>query len=212
MIYLRILPAIKVGWTVVNEIDIHDLFNLGILPKRPQLTAISFGVQRLLSDFLLRNTMLAREKGGCLASVFARCSYEKVIRSVIVCRFIQTSFKHLPRQRRMNAVEREAVEGMLRMRPNKKILQAELVKDTGKYVILKDIHNIQTKISPKSDADSLLAEMRKVPGKNNILSSIPIWLVVCLCLLGIIITEALLLWPTYYYYIDQVCLKLLTQF
>ena len=142
--------------------------------------------------------MLARGKGGCLAlksaSVFARCSYEKVIRSVIVCRFIQTSFKHLPRQRRMNAVEREAVEGMQRMRPNKKILQAELVKDTGKYVILKDIHNIQTKISPKSDADSLLAEMRKVPGKNNILSSIPIWLVVCLCLYW-----ALLLRRPYYY-------------
>ena len=168
----------------INEIDIHDLFNLGILPKRPQLTAISCGVQRLLSDFLLRNTMLARAKGRCLAlksaSVFTRCSYEKVIKSVIVCRFIQTSFKHLPRQRRMNAVEREAVEGMLRMRPNKKILQAELVKDTGKYVILKDIHNIQTKISPKSDADSLLAEMRKVPGKTTYCHRFPSgWLFVC---------------------------------
>ena len=63
----------------------------------------------------------------------------------------------------MNDVERAAVESMLRMRPNKKILQAELLKDTGKYVMLKDIHNMQTRISPKSDADALLAEMRNVP-------------------------------------------------
>ena len=70
----------------------------------------------------------------------------------------------------MNDVERAAVESMLRMRPNKKILQAELLKDTAKYVMLKDIHNMQTRISPKSDADALLAEMRNVPGKQNILS------------------------------------------
>ena len=56
---------------------------------------------------------------------------------------------------------------MLRIRSNKSLLQAELIKDTGQYVMLKVFHNIQTKIAPTSDAETQLADMNKIPRKYD---------------------------------------------
>lgn len=46
------------------------------------------------------------------------------------------------------------------MRPNNKLLQAELIKDTEKY---KEFRNAPTKISPTSDSETLFAEINKIP-------------------------------------------------
>ena len=67
----------------------------------------------------------------------------------------------------MDDAEKYVVANMLRMRPSKKLLYAELIKDTGKYIMLKDVHGIQTKIAPTSVEDILLAEMKNIPGNND---------------------------------------------
>ena len=73
---------------------------------------------------------------------------------------VRIPFKHSPRQWRVDGAEMYVMTSMLRMRPHKKLLQAELTKDTGKYMMLKDLHYIQT-----SNAKTRLPEMKKIPGK-----------------------------------------------
>ena len=47
--------------------------------------------------------------------------------------------------------------GELHVWPNKKLLQMELIRDTGEYVMVKCIHNIQTKIAATEKYDMTLS-------------------------------------------------------
>ena len=56
------------------------------------------------------------------------------------------------------------------MKGNKRILRNHVMKETGKVVLLKDLHNIAAKAKNSGDFDSLLAEMRKEEGMSFIKS------------------------------------------
>jgi zinc finger SWIM domain-containing protein 3 len=58
-------------------------------------------------------------------------------------------FKYLPKQRHLSSKERQDVENMLKVKANKKMLQNYVMQKTGKNVILKDLHNIQSNIKKK---------------------------------------------------------------
>ncbi|KAI5754424.1 hypothetical protein M8J77_008516 [Diaphorina citri] len=51
-------------------------------------------------------------------------------------------FKSLPRQRALDSEEKSAVQEMLSLRCNKKLIKQHIVTSMGKNVILKDIHNM----------------------------------------------------------------------
>jgi len=53
-------------------------------------------------------------------------------------------FKHLPQQRKLPAEVKEKAARLLCMKANKKLIQQEISKETGKVVLLKDICNIAT--------------------------------------------------------------------
>ncbi|XP_014672678.1 PREDICTED: uncharacterized protein LOC106813130 [Priapulus caudatus] len=74
------------------------------------------------------------------------------------------AYKHLPRQRKMNPTEKENVVTMLDIHANKKLLQDRLIKETGKVILLKDLHNLAATNKPSNDAQTLLELMQKVPG------------------------------------------------
>lgn len=58
-------------------------------------------------------------------------------------------FKYLPKQRHLSSEERQDVENMLKVNTNKTILQNYVMQKTGKNVVLKDLHNIQSHIKKK---------------------------------------------------------------
>ena len=58
-------------------------------------------------------------------------------------------FKYLPKQRHLSSEERQDVENMLKVNANKEMLQNYVMQKTGKNVILKDLHNIQSNIKKK---------------------------------------------------------------
>ena len=55
-----------------------------------------------------------------------------------------SSFKHLPQQCRLPAEAKQKVASLLQMKANKKLIQQEVSKDTGKIILLNDIYNIAT--------------------------------------------------------------------
>lgn len=56
----------------------------------------------------------------------------------------------------MSPTEQENVITMLDMHVNKNLLQDQLMKETGKVVLLKDVHNLSTFHKPSNDAQTLL--------------------------------------------------------
>ncbi|XP_057305020.1 uncharacterized protein LOC130641982 [Hydractinia symbiolongicarpus] len=76
-------------------------------------------------------------------------------------------FEHLPQQRRITDVDTSAeITKMLQLKASKKLLQNHVSKVAGKNVLLKNLHNIQAKMAgrSKNDVESLIREMRSVPG------------------------------------------------
>ena len=80
----------------------------------------------------------------------------------------QKTFIHLPQQRRLDEDTLEQTKNMLSVKANKKMVQEHIYRQSGKIVILKDLHNIAQK-SKKTvvDAQALLEEMRKVDGTST---------------------------------------------
>jgi hypothetical protein len=59
----------------------------------------------------------------------------------------------------------DATKELLAMKANKRILQNHLMQQTGKVILLQDLHNIAATISGHhGDFKSLLAEMKKEEG------------------------------------------------
>lgn len=58
---------------------------------------------------------------------------------------------------------------MLSLKANKKLLQNHLMQDTGKVVLLRDLHNIaaQQRPSQKNDFAELVGQMKKTPGNHD---------------------------------------------
>lgn len=56
-------------------------------------------------------------------------------------------FKYLPKQRKLSNEDKNSAIRLLKLKVNKKLLQAHLVKQTGKAVFLKDLSNLQTCLS-----------------------------------------------------------------
>ena len=52
-------------------------------------------------------------------------------------------FRHLPHQRKLPETEKENIRQMLEMKANKKIIQSSIMQSTGKFVLMKDIHNLK---------------------------------------------------------------------
>jgi hypothetical protein len=58
-------------------------------------------------------------------------------------------------------------KSMIAMKANKKMVQNHLMKDTGKVVLLKDLHNIAAKAKQQPGRNSLtelISQMKKSPG------------------------------------------------
>ena len=55
---------------------------------------------------------------------------------------LKVAFAHLPQQRRLDDESRKEVSDMLALKVNKKLLQRHIMTETGRVVILRDLHNI----------------------------------------------------------------------
>ena len=71
----------------------------------------------------------------------------------------KTFYNHLPSQRKLHDDDKVKACELLSVKANKKMVQHHLAETTGKVVLLKDIHNINTGIRPKLDS---AAEMRNL--------------------------------------------------
>ncbi|XP_039300754.1 uncharacterized protein LOC120356037 [Nilaparvata lugens] len=74
----------------------------------------------------------------------------------------QETHSLLPRQRQLDIETREMVQHMLKLRVNKKLLQAELL--SSKKVLLKDLHNLNAK---KDSEDSLQDTLKYLQNKDG---------------------------------------------
>ena len=53
---------------------------------------------------------------------------------------------HMPKQRRLDNDAKQQAAEMMHLKANKKMLQNHLIHETGKLIILKDLHNIHTQV------------------------------------------------------------------
>ena len=71
----------------------------------------------------------------------------------------------MPQQRRLPAEAKTKVETLLRMKANKKLIQQEVSKDTGKVVLLKDICNIATASKQSESRNNLDVTVQTLTNK-----------------------------------------------
>lgn len=80
----------------------------------------------------------------------------------------QTTFDHYPENMKFSAEQELAIGKMLSVGANKKMLK--LMKETGKPVMMKQLHNLQTKLQkaahngPGSDLQKLFDVLVTIPG------------------------------------------------
>uniref|UniRef100_A0A8D8QF81 Zinc finger SWIM domain-containing protein 3 n=1 Tax=Cacopsylla melanoneura TaxID=428564 RepID=A0A8D8QF81_9HEMI len=79
-------------------------------------------------------------------------------------------FKSLPRQRLLDANEKEAVQEMLALRCNKKLIKQHIVESMGKNVILKDVHNMN-KVQEGNDLQKVVDYLESLGGYVEILAN-----------------------------------------
>lgn len=67
--------------------------------------------------------------------------------------FLQAEFRLHPKQRKLDIGSQEEIANLLSMEPDKKLLREKLMQITGKVILMKDIHNIKTRLlNPKTKA------------------------------------------------------------
>ena len=84
---------------------------------------------------------------------------------------LQEAFAHLPQQRRLDDESRREVSDMLALKVNKKLLQRHLMTETGRVVMLRDLHNIGTaSLSTDRDKDleAAIKELKKAEGNGSV--------------------------------------------
>ena len=62
-------------------------------------------------------------------------------------------FRTLPQQRRLDSNDKENIANMLSVKSNNKMIQQKVMNQTGKFVLLKDIHNLCTKLKSSNNKD-----------------------------------------------------------
>lgn len=74
----------------------------------------------------------------------------------------QTIFQGLPKQRRLSGETKLFVESIVQMKPNMRLLQAEVKEKTGQTILLKDLHNVKQKISLRetNDLEAIFDEIK----------------------------------------------------
>lgn len=80
----------------------------------------------------------------------------------------QELFKHLPGQRSLPLEAKEKAAQLMQMNVNKKLLQQELVQETGNVILLKDLSNIASAIKrgkSRNDVDVTVDTLMKRYGK-----------------------------------------------
>ena len=80
--------------------------------------------------------------------------------------------KHYPSFRRLETPEEEELLNIVSLKPNNKHVQDMVVKKYGKYITLKDIHNLKTKVQEISqkgleDAQLLLDNLKNTLEKDK---------------------------------------------
>ena len=81
----------------------------------------------------------------------------------------ETSYKHLPRQRKLDDEEKNKMVELLNLKSNKKLIQDHFQRTTGKVITMRDIHNVTRSADPSDDSSmlkNLIEEMQKVGGIN----------------------------------------------
>ena len=69
---------------------------------------------------------------------------------------MQELFRQLPKQRRLSDYVKEKAVALLRMDANKKKVQQQLIEETGKVILLKDLSNLRaTNVSSKTSTNDL---------------------------------------------------------
>lgn len=74
----------------------------------------------------------------------------------------ETIFTGLPKQRRLDADEKDFVDGIIKMKPNMRLLQKEMKEKTGKTVLLKDLHNLKQSaaLTGKNDLEAIFDQIK----------------------------------------------------
>ena len=72
----------------------------------------------------------------------------------------------MPQQRHLDNTSKDMAKLMLAMKANKKLVQNHLMRDTGKIVILRDLHNLgaKNKQPGRNSLTELISQMKKSPG------------------------------------------------
>ena len=65
--------------------------------------------------------------------------------------YLKELFKHFSRQRSLSIEAKEKASHLLRMRANKKLVQQQLVEQTGNVILLKDLTNNATALKRGND-------------------------------------------------------------
>ncbi|XP_023311864.1 uncharacterized protein LOC108914561 [Anoplophora glabripennis] len=70
-------------------------------------------------------------------------------------------FKHLPKQRRLSDEHKKCVLEMMKLKINKKLLQADLVEKTGNSILLRDISNIVKNSQGKDNLQEMISILKE---------------------------------------------------
>lgn len=77
-------------------------------------------------------------------------------------------YRHLPTQRQLSAATTAKAAKLLEMKANKKLIQQELVKETGNIILLKDLSNIASRVKQgksHNDIDATVKTLRDTHGE-----------------------------------------------
>ncbi|XP_065646094.1 uncharacterized protein LOC136076688 [Hydra vulgaris] len=72
-------------------------------------------------------------------------------------------YKHLPNQRKLPDYAIEKAKELMHLKPNKKLLQKELIKSTGKIITLRDLSNIaalSNKVENRNDITTFVTTLK----------------------------------------------------
>ncbi len=84
----------------------------------------------------------------------------------------QKTYDHYPENMRLSTDEMEHVQEMIAVGANKKKIKADLMRKTGRPIMMKQLHNIQTKMQsvahdgPGSDLQKLFDMLEAIPDVN----------------------------------------------
>ena len=70
------------------------------------------------------------------------------------------AFQHYSRQRRLDPEYEKTIQDYMKMDCNKKVIQQKIIAETGKIVILKDLHNIMAKVNKTKSRNNLVEFIR----------------------------------------------------